>query len=124
MHCAQEFVTIAVSTPQVPKLTQIVEDCPNGYPKVAGFMDSEDTFGIYRRFGFLYSRVLLSKQDELRRLEDNLDAMDHRDAHDTDHTRKCLKSCAKDFARERKGNSPTRKELLQTVQSKLYDYGP
>ncbi|KAI4277690.1 MAG: hypothetical protein LQ337_001563 [Flavoplaca oasis] len=100
-----------------------IEDCPNGYPKVAGFMDSEDTFGIYRRFGFLYSRVLLSKQDELRRLEDDLDAMDHRDAHGTDHTRKCLKSCAKDFARKQKENLQTRKELLQTVQSKLYDYG-
>ena len=86
-------------------------------------MDSEDTFGIYRRFGFLYSRVLLSKQDELRRLEDDLDAMDHRDAHGTDRTRKCLKSCAKDFARERKENLQTRKELLQTVRSKLYDYG-
>ncbi|KAL8893018.1 MAG: hypothetical protein Q9215_000022 [Flavoplaca cf. flavocitrina] len=123
VHCTQEFVARAASTPQVPKLNPIVEDCPNGYPKVAGFMDSEDTFGIYRRFGFLYSRVLLSKQDELRRLEANLDAMDHRDAHDTDHTRKCLKSCAKDSARERKANLQTRKELLQTVQSKLYDYG-
>ncbi|KAL9038912.1 MAG: hypothetical protein Q9180_002845 [Flavoplaca navasiana] len=123
VHCTQEFVPRALSTPQVPKLTPIVEDCPNGYPKVAGFMDSEDTFGIYRRFGFLYSRVLLSKQDELRRLEDDLDAMDHRDAHDTDYTRKCLKSCAKDFAREQKEKLQTRKELLQTVRSKLYDYG-
>ncbi|KAI4092361.1 MAG: hypothetical protein LQ339_007958 [Xanthoria mediterranea] len=100
-----------------------IEECPNGYPKVAGFMDSEDTFGIYRRFGFLYSRVLLSKQDELRRLEDDLDAMDHRDAHDSDKTRKCLKSRAKDFARESSDGSPTRKALLQNVESKLYDYG-
>ncbi len=86
-------------------------------------MGSEDTFGIYRRFGFLYSRVLLSKQDELRRLEDDLDAMDHRDAHDSDKTRKCLKSRAKDFARESIDGSPTRKALLQNVESKLYDYG-
>lgn len=86
-------------------------------------MDSEDTFGIYRRFGFLYSRVLLSKQDELRKLEDDLDAMDNRDAHTSDKTRKCLKSRAKDFARTSTNGSQTRKELLQTVESKLYEYG-
>ncbi|KAL8942350.1 MAG: hypothetical protein Q9216_001732 [Gyalolechia sp. 2 TL-2023] len=56
------------------------EDCPLGYPKVAVFMDSDDNFMIYRRFGFLYSRVLLSKQDELRRLEEDLDALDRSDA--------------------------------------------
>ncbi|KAL8644661.1 MAG: hypothetical protein Q9226_007654 [Calogaya cf. arnoldii] len=86
-------------------------------------MDSEDTFGIYRRFGFLYSRVLLSKQDELRRLEEDLDAMDHRDAHTSDKTRKCLKSRAKDFAQTSTHGSPTRKQLLQSVESKLGEYG-
>ncbi|KAI4270248.1 MAG: hypothetical protein L6R38_007191 [Xanthoria sp. 2 TBL-2021] len=112
VHCQKKFV---VRTP--------IEECPNGYPKLAGFMDSEDTFGIYRRFGFLYSRVLLSKQDELRKLEDDLDAMDNRDAHTSDKTRKCLKSRAKDFARTSTNGSQTRKELLQTVESKLYEYG-
>ncbi|KAL8862605.1 MAG: hypothetical protein Q9178_001103 [Gyalolechia marmorata] len=86
-------------------------------------MDSEDTFGIYRRFGFLYSRVLLSKQDELRRLEDDLDAMDRSDANTSDKTRKCLKSRTKDFARPSTPGLHTRKELLQIVQSKLYEYG-
>ncbi|KAL8775027.1 MAG: hypothetical protein Q9209_000506 [Squamulea sp. 1 TL-2023] len=100
-----------------------VDECPNGYPKLAGFMDSEDTFGIYRRFGFLYSRVLLSKQDELRRLEDDLDAMDKRDAITSDKTRKCLKSRAKDFARTSTDGLQTRKELIGIVESKLYEYG-
>ncbi|KAL8683115.1 MAG: hypothetical protein Q9186_000929 [Xanthomendoza sp. 1 TL-2023] len=90
-----------------------LEECPNGYPKLAGFMDSEDTFGIYRRFGFLYSRVLLSKQDELRRLEDTLDAMDRWDATTSDQTRKCLKSQAKAFASPSTNGSQTRKELLR-----------
>ncbi|KAL8801499.1 MAG: hypothetical protein Q9182_004402 [Xanthomendoza sp. 2 TL-2023] len=86
-------------------------------------MDSEDTFGIYRRFGFLYSRVLLSKQDELRRLEDTLDDMDRRDATTSDKTRKCLKSQAKDFAQTSTNGTQTRTELLRTVQGKLYEYG-
>ncbi|KAL8732197.1 MAG: hypothetical protein Q9166_002944 [cf. Caloplaca sp. 2 TL-2023] len=100
-----------------------IDDCPLGYPKVASFLDSEDTFGIYRRFGFLYSRVLLSKQDELRRLEDDLDAMDSRDAKTSDKTRKCLKSRTKDFARASIDGAPTRKDLLQAIESKLYQYG-
>ncbi|KAL8818524.1 MAG: hypothetical protein Q9223_002866 [Gallowayella weberi] len=86
-------------------------------------MDSEDTFGIYRRFGFLYSRVLLSKQDEIRRLEDSLDDMDRRDATSSNQTRKCLKSQAKDFARTSINGSQTRKELLGIVEGKLYEYG-
>ena len=31
---------------------------------------------LYRRFGYLQARVLLDKQDELRRLEDELDKYD------------------------------------------------
>ncbi|KAL9006542.1 MAG: hypothetical protein Q9188_000702 [Gyalolechia gomerana] len=100
-----------------------IEDCPLGYPKVAVFMDSDDNFMIYRRFGFLYSRVLLSKQDELRQLEEDLDALDRSDASGTDRTRKCLKSQSKDYAREKLDGVQTRKELLQAVESKLYQYG-
>lgn len=86
-------------------------------------MDSDDNFGIYRRFGFLYSRVLLSKQDELRRLEDALDAMDKRDAKTSDKSRKCLKSQTKDFARTSTDGSQTRKDLLVIVEGKLHEYG-
>ncbi|KAI4175770.1 MAG: hypothetical protein LQ343_001383 [Gyalolechia ehrenbergii] len=86
-------------------------------------MDSDDNFMIYRRFGFLYSRVLLSKQDELRQLEEDLDALDRSDASGTDRTRKCLKSQSKDYAREKLDGVQTRKELLQAVESKLYQYG-
>ncbi|KAI4234524.1 MAG: hypothetical protein L6R40_006729 [Gallowayella cf. fulva] len=32
-------------------------NAPSGDSKIAGFMDSEDTVGIYRRFGFLYSHT-------------------------------------------------------------------
>ncbi|KAL8952486.1 MAG: hypothetical protein Q9222_001589 [Ikaeria aurantiellina] len=104
---------------EVPK----VEECPSGYPKVAAFLDSDDNFMIYRRFGFLYSRVLLSKQDELRVLEEDLDSMDRWDASATEKTRKCLKSQTKDFARTDVEGRQTRKELLGVVERKLYEYG-
>ncbi len=53
---------------------------PQGYPKVAAFLDSDDNFMLYRRFGYLQSRLLLEKQDDLRRLEEELDRMDRKDA--------------------------------------------
>lgn len=57
----------------------IVEDYPLGYPRVAAFMNSNENFLIYRRFGFLDARILLRKQDELRTIEGSLDDLDHQD---------------------------------------------
>ncbi|KAL8736923.1 MAG: hypothetical protein Q9181_002188 [Wetmoreana brouardii] len=86
-------------------------------------MDSDDNFMVYRRFGFLYTRILLSKQDELREMENELDSMDLRDANTSDKTRKCLKSRGKDFARAGAQGSPTRKDLLRSAECKLLEYG-
>ncbi|KIW68872.1 hypothetical protein PV04_04787 [Phialophora macrospora] len=52
---------------------------PNGYPRTATFLDSDENFMLYRRFGYLQSRLLLEKQDDLRRLELKLDIMDSAD---------------------------------------------
>ena len=57
-------------------LNYIVKSCPRGYPSLAAFLDSDDCFMVYRRFGFLQSRLLLEKQDELRELERKLDRLD------------------------------------------------
>ncbi|KAL9609024.1 MAG: hypothetical protein Q9167_006187, partial [Letrouitia subvulpina] len=86
-------------------------------------MDSDENFMIYRRFGFLYSRVLLSKQDELRELEDSLDDMDRRDAKESTYSKKCLMSRAKDFNREAASGQETRQEMLKKIETKLYEYG-
>ncbi|EON69660.1 hypothetical protein W97_08941 [Coniosporium apollinis CBS 100218] len=53
-----------------------LEECPRGYPSVAAFLDSNENFMVYRRFGFLQSRLLLEKQDKLRELEEDLDTLD------------------------------------------------
>lgn len=47
-----------------------------GYPNLAAYHDSCEEFMVYRRFGYLFARVLLNKQDYLRRLEDELDEFD------------------------------------------------
>ena len=53
-----------------------VHKTPRGYPKLATFLDSDDRFMVYRRFGYLQSRLLLEKQDDLRILEARLDRLD------------------------------------------------
>lgn len=86
-------------------------------------MDSDDNFMIYRRFGFLYSRVLLQKQDELRELEENLDQLDLKDSKESDQSRRALQSRARDQKRTGKPDHQTRQELLKASEEKLFDYG-
>lgn len=54
----------------------IVSDFKLGYPNLATFKNSSEAFSIYRRFGYLQSRLLLEKQDVLRVLEQRLDQYD------------------------------------------------
>jgi hypothetical protein len=70
---------------------------------------------LYRRFGFLQARLLLYKQDELRRLEMELDNMDQTDAKENPII---LQSRRKDDA-----EVGERKKLLQTIDLKLKEYG-
>ena len=53
---------------------------PLGYPELATFLDSDENFMVYRRFGLLHARLLLRKQDELRVLEERLDDMDQEES--------------------------------------------
>ncbi|RDW91668.1 hypothetical protein BP5796_02833 [Coleophoma crateriformis] len=59
---------------------RILGECPKGYPRLAAFLDSDENFMLYRRFGYLQARILLYKQDELRSLEQELDHLDKLDA--------------------------------------------
>ncbi|RFU34107.1 hypothetical protein B7463_g2216, partial [Scytalidium lignicola] len=54
-------------------------DCRDGYPNLAAFLDSDENFMLYRRFGYIQARLLLSKQDQLRALEEDLDKVDKDD---------------------------------------------
>jgi len=88
-----------------------------GYPRAAAFLDSDENFMIYRRFGFLQARLLLQKQDELRKLEENLDQCDTEDDRE-EHTRLQLISRDTDAAM---GGKPW--ELMKTIDTKFRDYG-
>ncbi|KAF2675673.1 hypothetical protein K458DRAFT_411061 [Lentithecium fluviatile CBS 122367] len=59
-----------------------VNDHPKGYPNLAAFLDSDEGFAVYRRFGYLQSRILLYKQEELRVLEEKLKCNEEKIAND------------------------------------------
>src|SRR5438034_7072053 len=50
------------------------------HPNLAAFLHSDESFMMYRSFGYLQARVLLKKQYEIRKLAAKLDLMDRWDA--------------------------------------------
>ena len=49
-----------------------------GYQSFSAFVASDNDFFILRRFGALSARVLLALQDQLSRLEEDLEALERR----------------------------------------------
>ncbi|KAK5733769.1 hypothetical protein LTR17_009473 [Elasticomyces elasticus] len=91
------------------RLQALVDEFPVGYPNLAVFADSDESFSLYRRFGYLQSRLLLDKQDELRQLESQLDNMDRFEENPAGLI-------------TRSGQGQLRKELLAQIELKFRDY--
>ena len=96
-----------------------VDDHPKGYPQLAAFVNSDENFFIARKYGFLRSRVLLYRQDELSVLEKDLIALD---ADDEEKRALALQSRKHD---EQTDKDPvySRKVLIQKIDDKLKEYG-
>jgi len=101
---------------------QCLENFPEGYPRTACYMDSDDAFMQYRRFGYLHARLLLNKQDELRSLEEDLMCLDRLDDED-EATQKYLRSRQKEYARKPDNGAETKKQLLDKIEQKTLEYG-
>jgi len=46
-----------------------VETIPNGYPRLAAFLNSDESFMLFWRFGNFQTRLLLEKQYRLHEME-------------------------------------------------------
>ncbi|KAM0123629.1 hypothetical protein ACHAP3_010982 [Botrytis cinerea] len=97
------------------------------YRSLSIFLDSDENFKIYRRFGYLHSRLLLRKQDEIRRLEMELDELDDLDEADDAPDRRRARSRNADMAAEKKElaedpNLRTRTVVLNEIEEKLAAY--
>ena len=97
----------------------IVDDHPQGYPQFAAFINSDENFLIARKYGYLRSRVLLYRQDELSVLERNLIALDEDDA-----AKRGLALQSRKYD-EQTDKDPvySRKVLIQKIDDKLKEYG-
>ncbi|KAL8904970.1 MAG: hypothetical protein Q9207_002923 [Kuettlingeria erythrocarpa] len=92
------------------------DDHPRGYPKLAAFVNSSQTYLMCRRFGFLHSRVLLHRQDELAELEKQLIALDEEDL---ELEPLALQSRRRD---DQRIEQPSRKSVIDKIDTKLKDY--
>lgn len=81
-----------------------------GYPNLAIFQSSDEVFGLYRRFGYLQSRLLLEKQDVLRVLENKLNRFD-------------LKNLETSNNRHSDNHPSPREQLLEKIEQAFNSYG-
>lgn len=81
-----------------------------GYPRQATFHSSDELFGLYRRFGYLQSRLLLEKQDSLRELENKLNDFDEEDR-------------ATSNTRQSDVHPSPRDQLLEEIERAFNSYG-
>lgn len=57
-----------------------VEDFPDGWPRLAAFMESSESFGIYRMFGVPHARLLVIHMSNIEEIWTELLEMDRKDA--------------------------------------------
>src|SRR2546430_13578898 len=110
------FAIDPVSMPLL--LIHSVHGGPLGYPLMARFMDSDDNYMTYRRFGNVQARLLLEAQDDVRILEEQLENLDEDETVD-EEKRKALCS------RELYGAnwSETRRNLMNSLKAAYTEYG-
>ncbi|KAG7006561.1 hypothetical protein G7Y79_00014g037360 [Physcia stellaris] len=107
----------AMGVTVVPKL----EDFPEGFPRLACFLDSDESFMVYRRFGIVFSRLLLNKQDEIRMLEAQLLAMDRTDVANG-NAKYLKKRDQRTFDTLPLGWTETRPQILASLEAKILEY--
>ncbi|KAK4695582.1 hypothetical protein P7C71_g2194, partial [Lecanoromycetidae sp. Uapishka_2] len=88
----------------------VLEDYPQGYPRLAAFLALDRDFTVFKRFDYLHMRSLLEQQDELAELQERLDRCD-----DAEPIRLGLSS-------RRQDENPERRGLLRQVTAKLQEY--
>ena len=97
----------------------LVEERPLGYPRLGAYLDSDEQWVIYRRFGYLRQRVLLHLQSELVDLEATLEDVDILEAAKRPQNLRSRR--AYENLIPLKG--PKGSDLLLKIQQKVKEYG-
>ncbi|KAI9858421.1 MAG: hypothetical protein M1813_007525 [Trichoglossum hirsutum] len=90
------------------------ENYPDGYPRLAAVMNSDDNFAIYRRFGKLQARQLLELEAELTELEEELDEMDRAHERDSD--------LEPNLHNRDRAESSERSKLMRRISERKHEY--
>lgn len=81
-------------------------------------MQSSDSFGIYRKFGFCFSRLLITHMSNITEMETNLKALDKSDAAGGEYTNWRLKNRWHEA-----GLDTTKRDLEHRMEKELVAYG-
>jgi hypothetical protein len=90
---------------------------PSGWPQLAAFLNSEDNFAIFRRFGLMHCRELVMLQAEITLLEKQRAELDKQDEA-SESTRYRLVSIE-----HQPGWDTEQKDLSEQIRKKLLIYG-
>ncbi|CZR54213.1 uncharacterized protein PAC_04096 [Phialocephala subalpina] len=92
------------------------EDYPQGWPRLAAFLNTSSTLAVWRRFGTAHNRVLLHLQATITRLEQQLDELDKADAKDPARLYRLRRN------EWREGWDTAQKDILEEMHRKLVEY--
>jgi hypothetical protein len=94
-----------------------VDSHPSGWPQLAAFLNSEDNFAIFRRFGLMHCRELVMLQAEITLLEKQRAELDKQDEA-SESTGYRLVSIE-----HQPGWDTEQKDLSEQIRKKLLIYG-
>ena len=91
-----------------------------GYPRLAAYMASDGNFTLYHNFGYLHSRLLLSKHFKLRELEEDLQMIDSLEVQSGDEV---FLRCNPKSNEQQSKFKLRRQKIFERVENELLRYG-
>ncbi|KAF4308475.1 hypothetical protein GTA08_BOTSDO04345 [Botryosphaeria dothidea] len=100
-----------------------LEECQEGYPRLAAFKACEPSFSLYRGFSYVHSRLILDLQAKIAALENELDDLDEEEFEDEDK-RIRLSSVKEDIeaARTASPDQRHRQHILEELRVNVLHY--
>jgi hypothetical protein len=95
----------------------IVEEYPEGFPKLAAFISCDDSLAMHRAFKYCHNRVLLHLEVEIMEIQKQLHNLDKEDAADPDREHRLR------WTEHDEGWDAAQVKLITTLKSKLKEYG-
>ena len=95
----------------------IVEEYPEGFPKLAAFISCDDSLAMHRAFKYCHNRVILQLEVEITELEKQLYTLDKEDKADPEREHRLQ------WTEHEEGWDTAQVELIAKLKFKLKEYG-